>query len=69
MNPTGRVRVELFQRSKHRVVVRGIITYLPKDLRNYVKIKFINGKDLFSNLFVDPKIAKALVQFFGQVLS
>jgi hypothetical protein len=69
MKPTGRVRVKLFQRSKHSVVVRGVIAYLPEDLRNDVKIKFIKGEDLFRNLFVDPKIPKALIQLFGQILA
>ena len=32
MNSTGRVGVELFQGGKHRVVVRGIVAYLAKDL-------------------------------------
>jgi hypothetical protein len=47
MNPTSRVRVQLFQSSKQGVVVGGVIAYLPENLRNDVRIRFINGEDRF----------------------
>ena len=37
--------------------------------RRDILIKLIDGDFRFLNLFVDPKLSKALIQFFGKILA